>query len=311
MSAAIERLINLLAYLLNSPRPRTVHQIRKTVPGYGGGSDQAFHRKFARDKSALRRLGITLEMAATDVWEVEKGYFIPDESRTVDPGLTEEERTALALAVHLVQTGGWEAGSDALLKLGGARFIHPGEPVGADIGLETEGERLGLVFQAVLERSRLSFMYGDRRRTLEPYGMCYRWGHWYFAGAETDPQKGKKVLVYRLDRATKMAVKQPAAAFERPEDFSIRDALSSLPWQTGPSNSARVRWDADVAWWAENRFPDARRVERYEDGSIVLDIPYQDKQKFIGRILSMDGAAVILEPSDLRDALIEWVRGNP
>ena len=308
MSAVVERLINLLAFLLNSDRPVTAGRIRDTVAGYGGRSDQAFHRMFERDKDSLRRLGISMELRATDPWEVEWGYVIPDENyRTIDPGLTEEERTALALAVHMVRTGGWPAGSDALLKLGGARFVQSGTPVGADLGLGSD--MLGLVFQAVLERARLRFVYRGRSRTLAPYGMRHQRGHWYFAGAE--PEHPDSVRTYRLDRAGDMEVVGPAGGFERPRDFSARDILSSLPWEQGPEQSvARVRWDPDVAWWAENRFPDARAVDHGRDGSIVLDIPYSATDSFVDLILDMDDAAVILDPPDLRAELIRRVRDH-
>ena len=308
MSAVVERLINLLAFLLNSDRPVTAGRIRDTVAGYGGRSDQAFHRMFERDKDSLRRLGISMELRATDPWDVEWGYVIPDENyRTIDPGLTEEERTALALAVHMVRTGGWPAGSDALLKLGGARFVQSGTPVGADLGLGSD--MLGLVFQAVLERARLRFVYRGRPRTLAPYGMRHQRGHWYFAGAE--PEHPDSVRTYRLDRARDMEVVGPAGGFERPRDFSARDILSSLPWEHGPEQSvARVRWDPDVAWWAENRFPDARTVDHGRDGSIVLDIPYSATDSFVDLILDMDDAAVILDPPDLRAELIRRVRDH-
>lgn len=309
MSAVVERLINLLAFLLDSDRPVTAQRIREKVAGYGGRSDQAFHRMFERDKDSLRRLGISMELRATDAWEVESGYVIPEENyRTIDPGLTEEERTALALAVHMVRSGGWPAGSDALLKLGGARFVQSGRPVGADLGLGSS--MLGLVFQAVLDRSRLCFVYRDRPRTLAPYGMRHQRGHWYFAGAE--PEHPDSVRTYRLDRASEMRVMDPPGAFDRPRNFSARDILASLPWEQGPEQSvARVRWDRDVAWWAENRFPDARVVDHGRDGFIVLDIPYSVRDSFIDMILDMDDAALIVSPPDLRAELIRRVTDHP
>ncbi len=307
MSVVVERLINLLAFLLDRDQPVTAREVRETVAGYGQSSDQAFHRMFERDKDSLRQLGIVLELQATDVWEVEWGYVIPEETyRTIDPRFTEEERTALALAVHMVRTGGWPAGSDALLKLGGARLVESGTPVGANLDLGSA--RLGLVFQAVLERRRLRFVYRGRPRTLDPYGMYHRRGHWYFAGAEPAHPNGTRT--YRLDRTEDLEIVGPAGAFERPRAFSAREILSSLPWEKGAEDStARVRWDADVAWWAERRFPGAEVVERDEDGSTVMNIPYSAEGAFIDMILDLDDAAVILAPSDLRAELIRRVRG--
>ncbi len=308
MSAVIERQINLLAYLLDTKRPVTREEIRSKVDGYGDSTDQAFRRKFSRDKNSLRQIGFSLELRATDVWEVELGYVIPDEQyRRIDPGLTEEERTALALAVHMVDAGGWPAGSNALLKLGGARLGESGRPFGADLGLESD--LLDRVFKAVLERRRLAFLYRNKPRTIAPYGVYHRSGHWYFAGEEMG--RDGKIRTYRLDRTDKMEVVGAAGAFERPRGFSARDINSSQPRRGGAEQrTARVRWDPDVAWWAESRFPKSTPVERFDDGSLILDTPYSNPESFIEAVLEIDAAAVVLEPSDLRRMLIRKVRGE-
>ena len=308
MSAVIERLINLLAFLIHSGRPVTAQEIRYTVQGYGQSSDQAFHRMFERDKDTLRRLGVLLEMRATDVWEVEKGYVIPDEAyRTIDPELTEEERTALGLAVHMVQTGDGPSGSDALLKLGGARFAEGAAPVGAD--LAPEGGQINVLFEAVFEQRRLRFTYRGRRRTIEPYGMRHLRGRWYFAGAE-EGRPAEETRTYRLDRAEDLTAAGPAGAFERPRRFAARGILSSLPWETGDELTARVRCAPEAAWWAQYRFPGARTVEQDPEGWTVLEIPYWTEEAFVNQILDFDDAAEVLAPPGLRRALIDWVRGG-
>lgn len=307
MSAVIERLINLLAFLIDSGRPVTAREIRRTVHGYGQDSDLAFRRMFERDKDTLRRLGVKLEMRSTDVWEVEKGYVIPDEAyRTIDPDLTEEERAALALAVHMMRTGDGPSGSDALLKLGGARFVEAAAPMGADLA---PGERPSAVFEAVFERRRLRFTYRERRRTVEPYGMRYYRGHWYFAGAE-EGRPAEDIRTYRLDRAEGLEAAGPAGAFERPGGFAARDIMSSLPWETGPELTARVRCHPDAAWWAESRFPGARKAGRDAEGWTLLDIPYWAERNFVNQILALDDAAEVLAPSGLRRAVISRVRNG-
>lgn len=307
MRAVIERLINLLAFLIDSGRPVTAREIRLTVHGYGQDSDAAFHRMFERDKDTLRRLGVKLEMRSTDVWEVEKGYVIPDETyRTIDPDLTEEERTALALAVHMMRTGDGLSGSDALLKLGGARFVEAAVPMGADLA---PGERPGAVFEAVFEQRRLRFTYHGKRRTVDPYGMRYHRGRWYFAGAEKG-RPAEEIRTYRLDRAEGLEAAGPAGAFERPGGFAARDIMASLPWETGPELTARVRCGPDAAWWAESRFPGARKAGRDAEGWTLLDIPYRAERNFVNQILTLDDAAEVLAPPGLRRAVISRVRSG-
>ena len=126
MHKVIERILNLLAFLLTAGRPLTAEEIRNTVAGYDRATDEAFHRMFERDKDLLRRLGIPLELAPTDGWQVEHGYLVDPEAYALpDPGLTDEERTALWLAAEVVRVGGQVAAPDALFKLGGAPMTAP------------------------------------------------------------------------------------------------------------------------------------------------------------------------------------------
>ena len=178
MQAVVERTLNLLIFLLESPHPVTADEVRRTVHGYDDKSDEAFHRMFERDKEVLRSLGVPLKMEALDAWEVDFGYTVdPAEYAIPDPGLTETERVALSVAARIVRLGGSHAGVEALRKLGGVERGAGLEPLGADLG--PEAEVLGSIFEAVTERRRISFTYRDAERTASPYGIAHRRGHWY------------------------------------------------------------------------------------------------------------------------------------
>ena len=106
MQSVVERVINLLIYLLESLAPVTADQIRQTVPGYDQSSDEAFHRMFERDKDVLRKLGVPLDRQAMDAWEIDFGYTVdPARYAIADPHLTEEEMAALSLASRMVRLG--------------------------------------------------------------------------------------------------------------------------------------------------------------------------------------------------------------
>lgn len=86
--------------------------------------------------------------------------------------------------------------------------------------------------------------------------------------------------------------------------------MSSLPWETGPELTARVRCHPDAAWWAESRFPGARKAGRDAEGWTLLDIPYWAERNFVNQILALDDAAEVLAPSGLRRAVISRVRSG-
>src|SRR5439155_151534 len=97
----LERLLNLVGLLLETEHPMTFEEIRRTLPAYGGDNLDSAKRKFERDKDILREYGVPLEMAATDVWDVEQGYTIPkDRYYLPEIAFTPEEVTALFVAAQ-------------------------------------------------------------------------------------------------------------------------------------------------------------------------------------------------------------------
>src|SRR5205823_2381508 len=162
-----ERLLNLVAMLLETSRPVTAQQIRETIPGYDQDSWEAFKRMFERDKDELREMGIPVELAPTDPWEVEEGYRIPkDRYYLPDLNLAADEMAALVLAAGLVRMEDPDAARTALLKLSGDLSGNQGAPapdaarlpwLTADLGLAAPG--LAKAFAAVADRKRVTFRY--------------------------------------------------------------------------------------------------------------------------------------------------------
>lgn len=303
MKRVLERLLNLLAFLLTAGRPVTADEIRTTVAGYDQENDEAFRRMFERDKDLLRSMGIPLELHPTDTWEVEYGYVVPqDEYQLPELELTDEERAALWLSAQVVRLGGQPSGPEALLKLGGVPMSGAGEPLAADLGLATEA--LTVAFQAATERRVLTFEYRSRQRRVHPYGLLHQRGHWYLIAAEDGETRA-----YRVDRGTGWETGNEPDAFVRPAGFRLRDALSSLPWEAGPEDlDARVKFDAEVAWWAKRQLPGTPIEHR--DGSLEATLHVANPAAFIGWMLAFEDHAEILEPAELREAMITRVMGT-
>ena len=230
----IERILNLLAFLLTAGRPATADEIRTTVAGYDQPTDEAFHRMFERDKDLLRRLGIPLELAPTDGWQVEHGYVVDPETYALpDPGLTDDERAALGRAAEVVRLGGQVAAPDALFKLGGAPPTSSGEPLAASLA---EGsDDLGTVFLALADRRLVLFQYREKDRQVAPYGLVHRRGHWYLVGAE-----GDQIKVFRMDKALGMTTGDDPDSFDRPEGFRAADFIPATPWEAGAEDLSLI-----------------------------------------------------------------------
>lgn len=298
MQNVIERTLNLLIYLLESSEPVTADDVRNTVAGYSEQSDDAFHRMFERDKDVLRRLGVPVELKPMDVWEVDYGYSVdPDEYAVPDPGLTEEERVALSLAARMVRLGGSHAGLDALLKLGGIERSAGIEPIGADLG--AEAGVLGDLFGAITQRRAINVEYRGNNRSLEPYGMAHRRGHWYLFGRGSSGDR-----LYRVDRIDKLSVSEEAGTFAKPKDFDVRSIMDNQPWESGadPESEARIAFDEEVAWWAARSLGLPDPV-----GELVATVPFTNRDALVGWVLSFGASAEVLEPEELRNEIVARV----
>jgi proteasome accessory factor B len=300
MQNVVERVINLLIYLLESPEPATATDIRYTVAGYGQESDDAFHRMFERDKDLLKKMGVPLEMKALDGWEIDFGYTVdPEKYALPDPRLTEAERVALSVAARMVRLGGANAGLAGLLKLGGMERGAGIEPLGADLG--AEASVLGELFLAVTERRKAQFTYSGAHRDVDPYGMAHGRGHWYLVGHTVAGER-----VFRVDRMSGIEIGKDTAAFERPKRFDVKKAMSANPWEAGTDEivTASVRFDEGLAWWAARTLD----VDPPKSGPLEAEVKVANRDAFIGWILGFGPDAEVLGPPELRDAVVDRIQ---
>jgi len=305
MQKVIERILNLLAFLLTVGRPVTADEIRNTVKGYDQSSDEAFRRTFERDKDLLRTLGVPITLGHTDLWEVELGYVIPTgEYPIADPGLSDEERSALLLAAQAVTFGGQSTEAAAIFKLGGA-VANSSAAVAADLGHDLQ--MLGDLFGAVVERCRVLFTYSGKPRTVEPYGLGHRFGHWYLLA----PEAGRSEIIkaFRLDRMSHIKVDESGAAFDRPADFDLSASLPDFSRVDGTDViTATVRFDADIADVALDQASVVAEVARSAD-SVTVDLSVSSEAGFIGWMLGFDDRAVIEAPPSLVASYLDFVGG--
>jgi predicted DNA-binding transcriptional regulator YafY len=319
-----ERLLNLIAFLLETDRLITPQQIQDTVPGYADQSWEAFKRMFERDKEALREVGIPLEVAPmAGLGEPEEGYRIPkDRYYLPELDLAAEELASLWLAAGLVRLQDPTAARTALLKLAGelppeverARLSW----LSADLGLAVQG--LPRAFEAVAERRTITFDYrgrsGVQTRTLDPYGLVHRKGTWYLVGRDHDRGENRS---FRLDRVSgELNFRNkggPGAEFESPEGFRPQEALEVPPFvgrdlgrdvgreESTQAVEALVRFDASTAWWIERTHP-WLRLEWADDGAASAQVPVSDSAGFVSWLLSLGEGVELVEPEVLRGEVL-------
>jgi predicted DNA-binding transcriptional regulator YafY len=312
----LERLVNLVAALIDAERPLTREQVRSRIGGYSEDPD-AFHRNFERDKELLRQMGLPLVTVALDPDRPDEvGYQIPRERYELpDPGLADDELAALRLAASaVVVDGAWgrDANARGLLKLAGAAVgsgstAAPDGRTGAVAGTVAElpgGQAVAEVFGALADSRQVRFSYRGTARRVDPWRLSYRKGQWYLAG--WDHHRAEERL-YRLDRVEGPVetVGEPGA-FTRPRDAA---AGPPPPWRIGDDEVRLVELavDAEQARWAVEAVGESAVTAREADGSVRLRMAVTNLDAFRSFVLGFLDHAEVLGPPDVRDDMVVWL----
>ncbi|MEO8363600.1 MAG: WYL domain-containing protein [Ilumatobacteraceae bacterium] len=301
-----ERMINLLALLVQRSQPLTLRQIRDELGSQYPESDVAARAAFERDKGELREMGIPIEMITLGGDRAGEGAYTVDRRsyELSDLGLTEAELEALKLAAATVRIGAAH-GEAALWKLGGERALE--EPL-TSVNIELDRELMPVLADALAERRKLEFVYNGENRTVHPYGLLARGGYWYLVGFDelrTDRR------VFRVDRIEGTVKAFEAKSFDRPDGFDIANAVATehelLSDGEGVHASALVLVDAPLARQVRTEFGDDAVARVRPDGSIEINIPCANLAAFRLWLFAMVDRAEVLAPQEIRDQVREWL----
>ncbi|MGZ8593131.1 MAG: helix-turn-helix transcriptional regulator [Actinomycetota bacterium] len=304
----LERLVNLVALLLESRTPLTFDQIReKLAEAYEHEDASSAKRMFERDKDVLRDIGVPVTVVATDVWDAEQGYTIPkDRYYLPEISFTPDEITALAVAAR---SGSDTTAEDAVRKLlsgaeGGILASLPGAPP-SGLGGGSD-PRLAAAAEAVAGLRKISFSYRTARgesseRVIDAYGLAVRGGRWYLVGL--DHARGE-TRSFRLSRLASDPVDLGEGS-EPPEGFRAADQVQAGPWGPGEARAtALVAFAPGVAWLATRGVPAAEIAGTREDGWTEARVPWQPGEDLAAWVLSFGPDAQAIEPPELRDEVV-------
>lgn len=308
---ALERLVNLVALLLDARRPLPFEEIRRLLPAYDQSNDASAKRQFERDKDTLRQIGVPLEVVATDAFEVEEGYVIRRERYELpEIAFTPEEVAALWVASHGPGEDGAAARAFSKLALGAdAGLLASLMEAPATGGVDASGPHLPALADAGSRRRRVRFRYRPLQgktaeREVDAWALVVRRGAWYLVGR--DRRRGEP-RSFRLSRITS-DVEDAGEGEGPPEGFSPRAQLAAGPWGLGePETRARVAFSPKVAWWALAGIPGAKVLRTRKDGWTEAEVPATNGESFVSWVLSFGPDAEVLSPEELRDAVVAGV----
>lgn len=308
----IERLINLIAALLESPRPIPVDEIRTKIAGYDQEGAEAFRRAFERDKESLRTMGIPVELVRDPLTDQAEGYIIRKESYYLPQlDLEPDELAALRLAADAILGAGEEAAS-GLLKLsvdtpldplGGPRVVW-----GADVAAEQP--LIAELFAALELRRPVAFSYSaahgeEARRCLEPYALLHRRGQWYVVGRDLDRDALRSFKLSRIDGP----IETLEGSYSVPESFDASRQLGGEAWEQGPDEpiATTVRFSPALRWWAEQNMSEWPAHEG-PAGSLDVQLQVGRVEALVAWLIERGSDVEIVAPEGARAALLEHLR---
>ena len=283
-----ERILDLVALLLDAREPISWAELREHFPSdYGGSSDEAAERKFERDKAELVELGFPLTYVQGDD-DRRDGYLVDRDAYYLpEADLTKEELAVLYAAGSAALASGAFPGRDdlahALRKIGFfAGESLPTPRVRMELGAVQEGQekevsaRLEQLWEACAARKWVDMTYASPKspsttqRKVDPYGLALRRGVWTLVG-HCHLRGGLRTFHVHRVREMKVNTARPRTPdFQVPEDFTLDAHVAYFPWQHRFHEPVEVtlRLSGALATRAASLLPGAT-LEPSEEGVVL------------------------------------------
>jgi proteasome accessory factor B len=312
-----ERLLGLVVCLLSTGRYLTADQIRQAVPGYPE-QDDLFKRMFERDKEDLRDLGVPLETGLNHPFDDDPGYRVRQQAYELpELRLEADEAAVLGLAARVWQRAELAgAAAGALLKLRAAGMDGGNEQSVAQAiepRLGPPEPAFGPLWEAVRDRRPVTFSYRGagrseaQRRELEPWGVVNRHGRWYVAGRDRGRDDTRVFRLGRIAGAVKFC--GPPGSVTVPDGADVRELVRN--WDSAPAreHSAVLRVRSGAGVGLRQHAVSVRADEAGPPGWDLVTIRFADVGSFADYAARFGPDAVVLDPPDLREAVIARLKG--
>ena len=169
------------------------------------------------------------------------------------------------------------------------------------------GELIDQLLRAIEESKQTIITYQPLRATepveyeIHPYGMSFQPGAVYVVAYSRD--RGD-IRHFKIDRLAEVEVSD--LPFRRPADWSLERHLAGAfgIFCGAGDHLVRVRFlPAVVRRIEEGQWHPSQRLTRQRDGSLIAEFRLSATNEILGWLLSFAGAAVVLDPPELREQM--------
>lgn len=281
-------------------------------------------KTIVRDLNLLRRLAFPIEETVGErgrkTWQLASGEGLRNLRFTL------EEAAALYLGRQYLEglagTMFWSGAQSAFLKMRAAF----GEPAlrhlqklatgfylttHALVDYEARGSLIDDLMIAIEDRTLTVISYQSLRSTepvthydIHPYALVHHRGALYVIAWSNDHNE---IRTFKVDRITSATLH--GLQFERPKDFTAADHLAhffGIFAGDAPPQRVLVRFSSQVTRiLEEKRFHPSQHLTRDRDGSLIAEYQLSSFEEFTSWILSFGPLAEVLEPTELRQTLVD------
>lgn len=287
----IDRLIGILSVLL---------QEEKVTAPYLSEKFEVSRRTINRDIEDLCKAGIPI----TTTQGVGGGISIMEGYRMDRTILTSRDMQAIMAGLRsLDSVSGSHYYSQLMekIKAGSSEYVCGSESILIDLSSwykESLSWKIEIIQTAIAERKVIRFNYyapsGDSTREVEPYFLIFKWSNWYVWGWCRLREDFRMFKLNRMDKliqtqtdVTKREVPMPDLTTEKifPGDINVKAVF-----------------DASMKWHLIEEFgPES--FETQDDGTLLFEHEYTDKENLITWMLTCKDQVTVLEPEDIRNEL--------
>lgn len=163
-------------------------------------------------------------------------------------------------------------------------------------------KKVELLKSAIENYVKVSFKYispsGESCRSAEPYRIIFQWSNWYLWAFCTERRDYR---MFRLSRITDLECTDEK--FEKRENCEF---TRHERWETSFEIKASVRFDKSAKWRVIDDYS-VDLIQYDENGDILLNHVWSDKQSLFRYVLSFGDKAEISEPLEYRAEFSEFV----
>lgn len=188
------------------------------------------------------------------------------------------------------------------IKSGSSEYVSGSESILIDLSSwykESLSGKIELIQTAIEERKVISFHYyapgGDSVREMEPYYLIFKWSSWYVWGWCRLRDDYRMFKLNRMDQL----IQTPVDVIKREVPMPDLSTKKIFP------GNVRVKavFDASMKWHLMEEFgPESFQVQ--EDGTLLFENEYTDKDSLIAWMLSCREKVTVLEPEPVREELL-------